>query len=118
MENVSLHRALSHLHKGGLHRALGIKEGEPIPADRLEKAKNSPNAHVAHMAHFASTMAGFNHKGPEQKGKMKGEPKGSFAEGGTVPETGNYTLHEDEKVTPAPDKATVKPPEVEKIPVL
>lgn len=61
MKNVSLHRALSHLNKGGLHRALGVPEGKPIPADKLEKAKNSDNPHVKKMAEFAGTMEGFHH---------------------------------------------------------
>ena len=59
--NASLYRAMHHLRKGGLHRALGIPEGETIPADRLEAAKNSKNSHVAHMANFAGTMKGFSH---------------------------------------------------------
>jgi hypothetical protein len=59
--NTSLYRAMHHLRKGGLHRALGIPEDEKIPAERIEKAKNSPNAHVAHMANFAHTMGGFKH---------------------------------------------------------
>jgi len=62
-KNLSLYRAMHHLRKGGLHRALGISEDKPIPADRLEKARNSKNSHVAHMANFAHTMSGFNHKG-------------------------------------------------------
>jgi hypothetical protein len=62
MHNVSLHRALIHLHKGGLHRALGVPEGQPIPQAKLEKAKNSDNPHVAHMANFASTLEGFHKK--------------------------------------------------------
>jgi hypothetical protein len=57
--NASLYRAMHHLRKGGLHRALHIPEDEKIPADRLEAAKNSPNSHVAHMANFAHTMGGF-----------------------------------------------------------
>jgi hypothetical protein len=60
--NVSLYRAMHHLRKGGLHRALGIPEDEKIPAERIEKAKNSSNSHVAHMANFAATMGGFHHK--------------------------------------------------------
>lgn len=52
---------MHHLHKGGLHRALGIPEDQKIPADRLAKARNSSNAHVAHMANFAHTMGGFSH---------------------------------------------------------
>jgi hypothetical protein len=59
--NVSLYRALHHLRKGGLHRALGVPEGETIPAEKVAKAKNSKNAHVAHMANFASTMGKFKH---------------------------------------------------------
>lgn len=59
--NVSLYRAMHHLNKGGLHRALGVPEGESIPQDKLEAAKHSSNAHVAHMAHFAGTMEGFHH---------------------------------------------------------
>jgi hypothetical protein len=60
-KNPSLYRAMHHLRKGGLHRALNIPEGEKIPADRLEAAKNSPNSHVQHMANMAATMKGFKH---------------------------------------------------------
>jgi hypothetical protein len=59
--NVSLYRALHHLNKGGLHRALKVPEGEPIPEAKLEAAKNSKNSHVRHMANFAATMKGFKH---------------------------------------------------------
>ena len=58
-KNPSLYRAMRHLRKGGLHRALNIPEDETIPADRLEKARNSSNPHVAHMANLAHTMKGF-----------------------------------------------------------
>lgn len=58
--NVSLYRAMHHLRKGGLHRALGVPEGESIPAEKLEQARNSKNEHVRHMANFAHTMKGFN----------------------------------------------------------
>jgi hypothetical protein len=59
--NVSLYRALHHLNKGGLHRALGVPENEDIPADKLAAAKNSKNEHVRHMANFAATMGHFKH---------------------------------------------------------
>ena len=59
--NVSLYRAMHHLRKGGLHRALGVKEGEPIPKEKIEKASHSDNAHLAHMANFAKTMSHFKH---------------------------------------------------------
>jgi len=57
--NASLYRAMHHLRKGGLHRALGVPEDETIPAAKLEAARNSSNEHVAHMANFAHTMGGF-----------------------------------------------------------
>lgn len=46
-------------HPGGLHKALGIKQGEKIPADKLAKAKKSPNEHIRRMANLASTLATF-----------------------------------------------------------
>lgn len=61
-KNPSLYRALHHLRKGGLHRALHVPEGEKIPAEKLAAAKHSENEHVRHMANFAHTMAGFSHK--------------------------------------------------------
>lgn len=61
MQNVSLHRALKHLHEGGLHEALGVPKDEPIPADKMAQAKDSPNPHVRKMAEFAHTLEGFHH---------------------------------------------------------
>ena len=49
------------LNKGGLHRALGVKEGEKIPSEKMEAAKNSNSPHIRRMANFASTMSGFKH---------------------------------------------------------
>ena len=63
MHNVSLHRALKHLHEGGLHEALGVDKDKPIPADKMSQAMNSKNPHVKKMAEFAHTMEGFHHKG-------------------------------------------------------
>ena len=59
--NASLYRAMHHLRKGGLHRALHVPEDQPIPAEKLSAARNSSNEHVAHMANFAHTMKGFSH---------------------------------------------------------
>ena len=59
--NVSLYRALYTLNKGGLHRALHVEEGKPIPAAKLSAAKNSSNEHVRKMAQFAHTMSTFKH---------------------------------------------------------
>jgi hypothetical protein len=57
--NASLYRAMHHLRKGGLHRALGVPENENIPQEKLESARNSDNPHIQHMANFAHTMGGF-----------------------------------------------------------
>lgn len=51
-KNVSPYRAMHHLRKGGLHKALGVSEGEAIPADKLESARNSKNEHIKRMANF------------------------------------------------------------------
>jgi hypothetical protein len=59
-KNPSLYRAMRHLRKGGLHRALHIPEDEPIPAEKLEAARHSKNEHIRKMAEFAHTMKGFN----------------------------------------------------------
>jgi hypothetical protein len=60
--NVSLYRALHHLNKGGLHKALGISPDKEIPKDRVEAATHSSNEHIARMARFAQTMSNFSHK--------------------------------------------------------
>lgn len=51
------HRAMHKLRKGGLHRALGVPEGETIPADKVEAATGSKNPHVRKMAVLAQAMA-------------------------------------------------------------
>jgi len=58
--NVSLYRAMHHLRKGGLHRALGVPEGETIPAEKMA-AKDSDSEHMKHMKNFAKTMGSFKH---------------------------------------------------------
>ena len=52
-------------HKGRLHRALGVPEGQPIPAAKLATAKASPNPHMRQMATFAENAKGFAHPSPE-----------------------------------------------------
>ncbi len=47
-------------HKGALHRALGIPEGQIIPLATLHKAADE-SGHVGHMARMAITMRGFKH---------------------------------------------------------
>jgi hypothetical protein len=55
------HRAMSHLHEGGLHRHLGIPEGQPIPMEKKQEAANSDNPHVAAMGRLAVAMHGWHH---------------------------------------------------------
>lgn len=61
VKNPSLYRALHKLRKGGLHRALGVAEGEKISAKKLEAARSSSNEHVRKMAEFAHTMKSWKH---------------------------------------------------------
>jgi hypothetical protein len=52
--------------KGGLHRSLGVPEGQKIPAGKLAKAANSSNPRVRKQAALAKTL-GKMHKGGEAK---------------------------------------------------
>lgn len=40
-------------HKGELHADLGVPQGQPIPAEKLAQAKNSPDPDVRKRATFA-----------------------------------------------------------------
>jgi hypothetical protein len=44
------------MNKGGLHRALGIPEGEKIPEKKLVKAEHSKDPHIRRMARTAETL--------------------------------------------------------------
>lgn len=57
------HAVLTHLNKGGLHRALGVPPGQKIPAEKMEQALHSKDEHVRRMALFARTLEGFHHGG-------------------------------------------------------
>ena len=60
-EKSEFHRSMSHLHQGGLHRALDIPEGEKIPLAKIEAATNSENPHLRKMAVMAKSMHGWKH---------------------------------------------------------
>ena len=47
-------------HEGRLHKKLGVPEGEPIPADKLAAAKNSPNPATRKQATFAANAKKWN----------------------------------------------------------
>ena len=48
-------------HPGALHRALGVPEGEKIPAKKMAKAAKSSNPHMKKMVALAHTLKGFHH---------------------------------------------------------
>jgi len=49
-------------HKGALHKALGVPEGEKIPAKKMAKAAKSTNPKVAKMANLAKTLGKLKKK--------------------------------------------------------
>ena len=53
--------------KGALHRHLGVKEGEKIPEEKLEKAAHSKDTKIRKEASLAMTLKGMHHKGKEKK---------------------------------------------------
>ena len=59
-KEASRYRSIRHLRKGGLHKALGIPEGEAIPKEKVAAALKSKNAHVRQMAEFAHSHSGFD----------------------------------------------------------
>ena len=42
--------------KGGLHRSLGVPEGQKIPAKKLAAAKHSDDPKIAKQANLAATL--------------------------------------------------------------
>lgn len=52
-------------HKGRLHKALGVPQGQPIPAKKLSKALDSKSPAVRKEANFAKNAKGFKHVGSE-----------------------------------------------------
>ena len=48
-------------HRGLLHKDLGVKQGEKIPAEKLAKAANSHDPAVKRRAIFAENAKHWNH---------------------------------------------------------
>jgi hypothetical protein len=48
--------------KGGLHRSLGVKQGEKIPAKKLERATHSDDPKVRKQAALAETLKKLNRR--------------------------------------------------------
>lgn len=49
-------------HRGALHKALHVKEGEKIPESKLKKAEHSKNALTKKRAVLAETLKGLRKK--------------------------------------------------------
>ena len=47
------------IHKGGLHRSLGVPQGQKIPAKKMEKAEHSSNPKIEKQVSLAKTFAKF-----------------------------------------------------------
>jgi hypothetical protein len=73
------HHGSFNIHEGGLHRALGIPSGHPIPESRVRSAEHSPNQHVRRMA---ASAEGLKHM--HRSGGASGKPKRSKGYGGRV----------------------------------
>lgn len=48
-------------HKGLLHKKLGVKQGEPIPEAKIEKAEQSKSPALRKEAQFAENAKSFKH---------------------------------------------------------
>lgn len=53
--------AIKKSHRGRLHKALGIPEGQPIPLKLLMQKKHSENPAMRKMANFAATSRRWRH---------------------------------------------------------
>ncbi|HLY91321.1 MAG TPA: hypothetical protein VKQ27_20215 [Acetobacteraceae bacterium] len=53
--------------KGGLHRSLGVPEGQKIPVGKIEAATHSSNPRVRKQANLAKTLSHM-HRGGRRGG--------------------------------------------------
>lgn len=49
--------------KGGLHRSLGVPEGQKIPAGKMAAAMNSKNPRIKRQANLARTLGKMHSRG-------------------------------------------------------
>ena len=67
MTHVNLgSRGSFNVHKGALHKALGVSEGSKIPSSKLAEASNSSNPRVRRMA---ASAKGFKAMAKKRKRK-------------------------------------------------
>jgi hypothetical protein len=48
-------------HPGGLHRALGVSQGQKIPAKKMAVAAHSKSEHIRRMVALAHTLRHMHH---------------------------------------------------------
>ena len=76
-----IQKAVNPAHKGGLHKALHVAQGEKIPAGKLEKATHSSNPKLKKQAVLAKTLRGMHEEMADEgnafTGKLASTPKGS-----------------------------------------
>jgi hypothetical protein len=73
-----IQKAVNPEHKGDLHKALHVAQGEKIPKAKIEKATHSKNPKLRHMAQFAKNVANEEvaDEGNAFTAKLKATPKG------------------------------------------
>ena len=73
-----IQKAVNPAHKGDLHKALHVAQGEKIPKAKIEKATHSKNPKLRHMAQFAKNVAkeDMTDEGNAFTGKLASTPKG------------------------------------------
>jgi hypothetical protein len=73
-----IQKAINPAHKGNLHKALHVAQGETIPKAKIAKATHSKNPKLRHMAQFAKNVAHEDAGGtpvtPKQKSFAKLAP--------------------------------------------
>ena len=80
-----IQKAVNPAHKGDLHKALHVAQGEKIPKAKIEKATHSKNPKLRHMAQFAKNVAkeDMTDEGNAFTGALAKTPKGGkFKVGG------------------------------------
>ena len=66
-----IQKAVNPAHKGNLHKALHVAQGETIPKAKIAKATHSKNPKLRHMAQFAKNVA---HEGVDKEAFAKLAP--------------------------------------------
>lgn len=62
MNEKWIQKALPKSSKGKLHKALNVKQGEKIPASKLQKAKDSKSPKLRKEASLAQTLSKLRKK--------------------------------------------------------